>query len=107
RCECENVSGLAAVRLLPAPPLVDQGFAGGIYFALGDRGGPSVRLVSLDAAAGRFGQWSIVGALRDRRSALVQRTLAWARIEHRRVYLEMDAVLDRNIPRRADEDSSG
>ena len=63
---------LAAVRLLPAPPLVDQGLAGRLYFALGDRGGPSLRLVSLDAAAGGFGQRRIVGAVRDRGSDVVQ-----------------------------------
>ena len=35
--------------LLHAPPLVDQGPAGGLYFALGDRGGTGLRLVPLDA----------------------------------------------------------
>src|SRR6266404_136420 len=73
RRERENVPGLAAVRLLYAPTLVDQGLAGRLYFALGARGGTSLRLVPLDAdrRAGS-GRRRIVGAVRDRWSDLVQ-----------------------------------
>ena len=49
RREREDVPGVVAVRFLPAPPLVDQGFAGRLYPALADRGGTSLRLVPLDA----------------------------------------------------------
>jgi hypothetical protein len=39
RCEREDVPCLAAVRLLPAAPLVDQSTACRLCLALGDRGG--------------------------------------------------------------------
>src|SRR6516162_9539963 len=107
RREREDVPGFAAVRLLHAAALVDQSVAVYLYCSLGDRGGTSLRLVSLDAAAGGPGRRHIVDAVRDRRSDLVQRPLAWDRLEHYRLHLEMDAVLDRDIPRRADADTSG
>src|ERR1700680_2422708 len=65
RRECEDVSGLAAVRLLSAPTLVDQGIAGRLCVALGARGDPSLHLAPLDAdrRAG-FGRRPVVGAVR-------------------------------------------
>jgi multiple sugar transport system permease protein len=53
----------------------------------------------------RAGRRRIVGAARHRRPGLVRSPLARARIEHYRLYLEMDAVLDRDLPCRPDEDS--
>src|SRR5215472_15910418 len=101
RGEREDVFGTAAVRLLHAPPVVDQGAAGHLYFALGARDGTSLHLVPLDAdrRAG-FGRRGSVGAVRDRRTDLVQSPLAGARLRHHRLCLEMDAVLDRDLPRR-------
>ena len=108
RREREDVPGLAAVRLLHAPALVDQSLAGSLYFALGAGGDPGLHLVPLDAdrRAG-LGRRPLVGAVRDRRSDLVQSPLARTRIEHRRLYLEMDAVLDPDLPRRPDDDPAG
>ena len=42
--------------------------------------------------------------VRHRRSDLVQLSLAWARREHPCLHLEMDAVLDRDLPRRPNDD---
>src|ERR1700741_5372326 len=82
RCEREDVPGLAAVRLLPAPPLVDQSTACRLCFALADRGGTGLRLVLLDAATGGLGQWCVVGAVWDRRPDVVQRPLARPRLKY-------------------------
>src|SRR5262245_31104473 len=49
RRERENVFGLAAVRLLHAPPAVDQGPADHLYSALGAAGSSCLSFLPLDA----------------------------------------------------------
>ena len=71
--EREDVPRLAAVRLLHASPLVDQGAASRLHSALGDAGDSGVRLLPLDAdRRGGFSQQRLVGAVRDSRPDLVQ-----------------------------------
>src|SRR6516162_600229 len=106
RREPQDVLGLAGVRLLHTPALVDQGPPCRLYFALVARCGASLRLVSLDAAGGWVGQRRNFGAVRHRRPDLVQQPLAWAGSGYHCLHLEMDAVLDCDIPRRTDENSS-
>src|SRR5919109_1205432 len=108
RCERDDVLGVAAVRLLPATPLVDQGSALGLRVALDAPRRPSLHLVSLDAGRrGRSGRSRAGGAVRRRRSDLVQSLAAGAWSEHRRLRLEVDAVLDRRLSRRPNGHSPG
>ena len=77
RREREDVPGPAALRVLPAPPLVDQGFAGCLRFALADSGGRSLHLIPLDAATRRFGRRPVVGAVRHRRLGVGANVVAY------------------------------
>jgi len=52
RGERKDILGLAVVRLLHAPAVVDQSFVGCLCFALGYCDGTSLHLVSLDASRG-------------------------------------------------------
>src|SRR5262249_17965635 len=103
-----DVRGLAAVRLLYAAPLVDQGAVRRLHAALGTAGGPSFYLCPLDTdrRAGP-GEPLIAGAVRDRRPDVVQSLVARAWLEYRLLHLEMDAVLDRDFHRRANDDPEG
>src|SRR5207237_7308271 len=69
RRERNDVLGLAAVRLLPAPALVDKGTAGRLCPSLGAGDGASLHLLPLDADRRTgLGRWPIVVAFRHRRS---------------------------------------
>src|SRR5579859_1810499 len=105
RREREDVPGPAVVGLLLAPPMVDQGVAGALYVALADRDGTGLRLISLDAdRPARPARRPVIRATRDRRPVVAQQSRARARLGHRRLYLEMDAVLDGDLYRRPDDD---
>src|SRR6516162_3177165 len=77
RREREDVPGPAALRVLPAPPLVDQGFAGCLRFALANSGGTSLHFIPLDAATRGFGRWPVIGAVRHRRLGVGANVVAY------------------------------
>src|SRR6267143_187305 len=108
RPEFADVPGSAAVRLLYAPPLVDQGAARHVHLALGAAGSPSLHLGPLDIDWRDGLDEPLVGrAVRDRGPDVVQSLVAGAGLKYRRLYLEMDAVLDRDLHRRPHDDSQG
>src|SRR5262249_18145825 len=72
RCEFEDVLGLAAIRLFPAPVLVDQGPVSRLYFTVADSGSAGRYLFPLVATATGFDRWLVVCAIRYRGSHLVQ-----------------------------------
>src|SRR5262249_24552758 len=75
---------------------------------LGAPGDSGVRLLPLDAdRRGGAGRQRRVGAVRRRGAALVQPPRPRPRIEHRRVHLEVAAVLDRDLLRGSGGDPAG
>ena len=73
RCEPENVSGLVVVRLFHTPRMVDQGDIGHLRSAMVAVGYSNVYLVSLDGDwSGRISRQPVTGAVRCRRSNVVQ-----------------------------------
>src|SRR5262249_22690702 len=108
RRERADVPCAAAVRLLHAPAAVDQGAADRFHPALGAAGSADVPVFPLDAdRRARAGRRHIAGPVRHRRPDLVQSPRARARIQHRRLHLEMAAVLDRDPARRPNGRSAG
>src|SRR5215831_12849475 len=108
RCERHDVRSPAAVGLLPAPRLVGPGAAGRLPALLGIARGSRLHLLPLDAdrRAGPGG-FAAARAVRRGRPDLVQRFLAGAGLEHRRLHLEVAAVLDPGVHRRAARDPAG
>src|SRR5262249_45407171 len=106
RCEFQDVLGLAAIRLLPAPVLVDQGPVSRLYLTVADSGSAGRHLFPLDAAATGLDRWLVVCAIRHRGSHLVERSLARDRSKCRRLHMEVDAILDRDFPCRSDDNSA-
>src|SRR5207248_9571546 len=92
-------------RLLSADAAVDPHSARYLCAPLAARRGADLPVVSLDADR-RAGprRWAVAGIVRHRRADLVQRPLARPRLRHRRLSVEMDAVLDADFPRGALDD---
>ena len=87
---------------------VDQGAAGALHAALGVAGDAGVPVDALDAdRLWRLPQQRAGGAVRHRRADLVQFVLARDGREHPRLHLEVDAVLDADLPGRPDGDPAG
>ena len=108
RREREDVPGVAAVRLLHASRAGGSGPARGLHAALGAAGAARLPLLPLDAdrraGAGRTACCASCSASTDRSGST---TAGWRWAQHRRLYLEVDAVLDADLPGRPDGDPAG
>ena len=108
RGEPASVRRAAAVRLLHAPQLASAIAAAGLHAALGGAGNSDLHRHPLDAER-RVGipQQPAVRPVRHQRPVLAELPLARDGLGHRVVHLEMDAVLDGDLPGRAHGDPAG
>src|SRR6202022_141640 len=108
RREREDVSCLSALWLFYAATLVGAGAPGRVLAALGAARAVRVRVDALHAGVpmGTPGQL-VVRRDRHRRSSVPGVTRHGNGRQHSRLYLEVAAVLDTDIPGRADGDPAG
>src|SRR5205814_5741035 len=102
RREPEIAVGAAAIGLFHAQGLVDEAPAAGLHAALGDAGAVQLSVHQLDAerAMGADQQFHLAGGAR-RWTALARQFGLRVGFGHLWPYLEMAAVLDPDLPRRA------